>query len=422
MVKRATAVLRFVGLGALLLFLLTAGQPASATSVSSVTSRTCSIQSFKAVANISPNNGFESADCAAGWGFSSEPSSTGSQERSVQAHPYPESTVSIYRWASGAWQQQARIRGWIGPFTLNVVRASLTGSKDPDFVTLAGEAADTTWLAVISHVGGKWHIVPFEYGYGLTTVVNGSPMAHGILTYVDATASASGPTTQLYETYKDGAFRPAPPTGRSPACNSAWLDATAAGDGLNLVSFSKVACAAGWAMAVGTGGGYSGQVVGLFDENKGNWSVAVLDNGENLGADTGIYDIPESLLLHLGSQLGQSLRPALATAALIDEPVLSGLDYQGGVIAADGSLWFVGETATGEFDSPGANATVYRWSGSRWVALGTIDHVPSTLNAVEGGWFEAVTIRGTTTPGFTDGGQAVLSDAGGTWHVARINS
>ena len=77
---------------------------------------------------------------------------------------------------------------------------------------------------------------------------------------------------------------------------------------------------------------------------------------------------------------------------------------------------------------PGADATVYRWSGSVWVKKGTVDRVPLSLDyyrASSGGWFEAVTVTGTAVPGFimegaTSPARAVLSDAGGSWHVARF--
>jgi hypothetical protein len=37
-------------------------------------------------------------------------------------------------------------------------------------------------------------------------------------------------------------------------------------------------------LAVGTGAGYSGRVVGLFEAGKSGWSTIELDNGDSLGA------------------------------------------------------------------------------------------------------------------------------------------
>lgn len=92
---------------------------------------------------------------------------------------------------------------------------------------------------------------------------------------------------------------------------------------LPVLQFTKFACADGWAMAVGTGAGYSGQVVGLFEASMSgssapavtaSWKTVEVDNGESLGSDPGIYDIPLSLLDSRAHGLGASLRPALATA------------------------------------------------------------------------------------------------------------
>jgi hypothetical protein len=105
---------------------------------------------------------------------------------------------------------------------------------------------------------------------------------------------------------------------------------------------------------------------------------------------------------------------------------MTGFLYVNGVITADGSQWYVLEKPTGSSDSPGAEASVYRWSGTAWVKLGQVDRVPSSLNyfqAASGGWFEAVTFPGTASPAFMMQGSsspapAVLTDAGGSWHVA----
>ena len=97
-----------------------------------------------------------------------------------------------------------------------------------------------------------------------------------------------------------------------------------------------------------------------------------------------------------------------------------------GVITADGSQWYVLEKPTGSSDSPGADALVYRWSGTVWVKQGQVDRLPQSLNYFQtpsGGWFEAVTFPGSAGPAFMMEGSssaapAVLTDAGGSWHVA----
>jgi hypothetical protein len=347
---------------------------------------------------------------------------------SATASPYPDGTVYVYRWLSAGWTEQGAVRGWVGPIggCCGIAAVFLTGSPEPDFALTGGGAADTLWLSIVSDVNGHWHLVPFDYGYSDTTVVNGNPAAHGVYTEVDASSSAGGPTTSMYETYQGGAFRPAGPPGPSAPCNLPALQLAADPGELAVLELDKFACADGWALAVGTGAGYTGQVVGLFEAGKSKWSAVQLDNGDSLGSGPGIYDVPLSLLQQLAAGLGPGLRPALATAALIASPAMTGFLYVNGVITADGSQWYVLEKPTGSSDSPGAEASVYRWSGTAWVKLGQVDRVPSSLNyfqAASGGWFEAVTFPGTASPAFMMQGSsspapAVLTDAGGSWHVA----
>ena len=92
---------------------------------------------------------------------------------------------------------------------------------------------------------------------------------------------------------------------------------------------------------MGTGAGFTGQVVGLFEAGKSDWDVVELDNGNSVGSYPGIYDIPLSLLDQLAAGLGPELRPALATASLITTPAMGGYFSLDGVITADGAQWYV---------------------------------------------------------------------------------
>jgi hypothetical protein len=347
----------------------------------------------------------------------------------ASASPYPDGMVLVYRWTTSGWSEQGSVRGWFGPIggCCGIAAVSLTGSADPDFALTGGGAADTNWLAVVSDVGGRWHAVPFDYGYSNTTVVNGEVEHGGVATEVDASSSAGGPTTSLYETYQGGVFRPATPPGRLAPCSRSALQ-SAAGDGqLEVFEFSKVACADGWAMAIGTGAGYTTQVVGLFEAEGTRWAPVEVDNGDSLGSDPGVYDIPLSLMRQLAAGFGPSVAPALATAPLIAVPAMVGYPYLNGVITADGADWYVTETPTGSAESPGADAQIYRWSGSAWVRQGRVDGLPASLNyfqAPSGGWFEAITIAVATTPEFTmqranAPSATVLTDVGGAWHVGH---
>ncbi len=335
----------------------------------------------------------------------------------------PVGTLWVYRWSASGWRVSGIVRGWTGPpGGCQISAVSLTGSQYPDFAVTAGFAADTTWLSVLSHDGGHWHLVPFEYGYTETTVVNGYPAGHGVATEVDATSSAAGPTTALFETYQQGVFRPADPPGRQAPCSLAAFDRAAAAE------FTRAACADGWAIAAGAR-------VGLFDESGTKWRVVELDNGAWLGSYPGIYDIPLSLLRRLAARFGAEFQPAVATAPLIATPAMTGpYYYVNGVITVGGAEWFVAEKPVATSAAlPGATATVYRWSGSAWLRQGVVEHVPPSLNYylsspqgydVLAGQFAAVTVPGTSDPGFMLEGSGssrpdVLTDAGGRWHAAR---
>jgi hypothetical protein len=194
-----------------------------------------------------------------------------------------------------------------------------------------------------------------------------------------------------------------------------------------VLEFSKFAYADGWAAAIGTGAGFNGQVVGLFEADGTKWRVIEVDNGDSLGSDPGIYDIPLTLLNQLAATFGPSVQPALASASLIAQTAMTGLgSVPDGVITTDGSEWFVAESTTGSAESPEADAVVYRWSGSTWEEQGHVDQVPASLNEFQNfsaTWFDAVAVPGATDPGFImQGGssatQAVITDAGGAWHVS----
>lgn len=373
------------------------------------------------------------------------------KDQNVGTAVYADSVLSVYVWRAAGWALSGTVRGWMGPVMAGccgITATLLTGSHDPDFALTSGGAADTNWLAVVSDAGGAWHLVPFSYGYTLTTVVNGQPVAHGVSTMVDATSSAAGPTTFLFEKYERGVFRPATPPGPAPLCTRAGLMGAADPEGavpgyLSLLELDRFACADGWALASGTGPGYTGRVVGLFEANNEgrvsslattSWRTVELDNGDSLGSFPAIYDIPLSLLRKLANALGPELRPELATASLVAAPAMTGVPADevlpDGVLPVAGRLWFVTETQTGSIEAPGARASIYRWSGKGWQLQGRVDQVPNSLNAFAVGfdaWFEAITVEGAQDPGFVveSSGSAptsVLTDVGGTWHVARYKA
>jgi hypothetical protein len=172
---------------------------------------------------------------------------------------------------------------------------------------------------------------------------------------------------------------------------------------------------------VGTGAGYTGRVVGLFEAGKSDWSTIELDNGDSLGSYPRIYDIPLSLLEHLAAGLGPGLCPALATAALIASPAMTGGALRKRCHRCRRSPVVRGGKTDGQRRSAGPQCTGDRWSGTTWLKQGQVDQVPPSLyyfRVLSGGWFEAATVPGTADPASIMEGAGscvpeVLTDAGG---------
>jgi hypothetical protein len=351
--------------------------------------------------------------------------------------------VRIYRWSGTGWQLAGSVAGNLGPAQW-IKAVSLTGSRDPDFAIEGCGAGDTNCLSVVSDIGGRWHAVPFEYGYGQTLEVNGLPAGHLVYTQVDACSCAGGPTTITYERYQDGAFKPANPPGKDiPACSPSWLATVAYTWEVQVLQFDHVACADGWALAVGTGTGFTGPVVGLFDRGwkHKQWALLTLDNGNALPVAPAVYDLPLSLLLRLAARFGPALAPQVAAAKLIARlQSLYGFDWpqQNGIVNAGGAEWLVAATPTGrarnDYSSPPADAVIYHWNGGSWVVDGRVPHLLNHLNVdAWGGWFKAVPTRSSSSVAFelvgsccttTSSGvntnahsTALLTNEGGTWHV-----
>lgn len=335
----------------------------------------------------------------------------------------------VYRWAGNEWTRVGDV-AWTGWGDSRWPTAeSLTGSRDPDFAVAGCGAADTICLSVVSDIGGRWHLVPFEYGDGRAIVVNGVPQGHFVLTQVDACGCAGGPTTSMYERYARGVFRPAYGPVKHPRCSKSDLEETAGVGSVATLQFDHFACAADWALAVGTGAGYDGPVVGLFNRQFGrpnSWRMISLDNGLSLPTASEIYDLPPVLLISLERKLGPSFTPILrATQLVVRLRNAHRSLWTAGLARAKDALWLV------EVDRKPRrrfSAEVYRWGGSHWVAAGTIGN-DDRLRAFSWGWFVALP----GSPGVAFGwatsdwpnptpappGKFVITNAGGRWHVAN---
>ena len=146
--------------------------------------------------------------------------------------PYPDGTIVIYRWTARGWTKEADVRGFTGPIggCCGISPVALTGSRCPDFAIEAGGAADTNWLSIVSAVGGAWHLVPFDYGYADSTVVNGIPARQGVGTEVDGAAPPVDPRrfySRPTNTARFAPRRPAAAQRRATSKTYSWLQATA---------------------------------------------------------------------------------------------------------------------------------------------------------------------------------------------------
>jgi hypothetical protein len=337
----------------------------------------------------------------------------------------PVVTVDVYRWSGAQWALQGDAAG-VASGSLgeggSIIAASLTGSSQPDFA-INSSGADTLWLSVISAVGGKWHAVAFDYGYGPTTAVDGRVVDHLVETEVDGCGCAAGPETSLWEAYSNGVFEPVSPPGPVPVCSTTALAMAVDPGSAQGIVFTKAKCADGWALAVGTGEGFSSQVVGLFEQQRDHWQAITLDDGDGLGLAPSVYDIPASLLEMLGEGTGSSVAPAIASTALARSCGDSANEMcaLSGVMPSDGSDWLLRAIQSTRRNT--ASFTVYAWSGRAWDMQGNVGPVVDR-GSILGlpGWYQAVTTSSGSAPELVVRGAAVawtvvLSYSGGAWRA-----
>lgn len=131
----------------------------------------------------------------------------------------PGTHLRIFRWSGSSWHVQASLPdletgGLNGPGS--VAPASVTGSADPDFA-VRSSGADTDWFALVSHIGGTWHPVPFDYGYGRRVAIDAEGVhGHLIETEQNSCGCATGPETFAWARYRDGVFQPTSHPGTAP--------------------------------------------------------------------------------------------------------------------------------------------------------------------------------------------------------------
>jgi hypothetical protein len=334
----------------------------------------------------------------------------------------------VYRWSGSQFGRVATIRGdFVDVRWLSAV--DLTGSPDPDFALEGCGAGDNNCLTVISDVGGRWHAIPFEYGYRTSVEVNGVPQGHLVWTELDDCGCAGGPSSFTWERFSHGVFAPTDPPGGPIPCDPRTLELAAEPQQVQLVEFNYSTCAAGWAIAIGRASGLSGRAVALFSRgSRGqSWELMALDNGNDLPAVPAYWDVPLSLLETLTARFGSVLAPESSAARLIAGLHTTWPD-QNGIVDEHGSRWLVAPIrlhpngATSEVE-----LRVYRWNGTVWRLAGPIPRAPAALDlASTGGWFAPAATTGGAVAFRVVGSDvtfrrpAVVTNAGGRWHVRRL--
>jgi hypothetical protein len=220
-------------------------------------------------------------------------------------------TVVVYRWegTSFAAQGSSRIAYFgqleVSPDGGGVVPVWLTGGSAPDFA-VNGEGADTHWFAVFADLGGRWQGVRFDYVRGPEVAIDEATISGSLVeAELNACGCATGPESDLWYQYSAAQreFLPTDPPGPAAPCTTALMqqDLVVAG-----VNFSRVACADGWAAAIGREGDVG--EMALFEEDGTGWQAvastraAVVSRGtlSHMVAD---YLVPSSVLAKLASGL-----------------------------------------------------------------------------------------------------------------------
>jgi hypothetical protein len=179
-------------------------------------------------------------------------------------------------------------------------------------------------------------------------------------------------------------------------------------------------------MAEGTGNGYAGPVVALFEEQSHQWQELQINDGTDLAYEEGEYDIPADLFRSLGAELGAIVAPDIQAAA---PPSWLGLPTDttlSGVMTVNGGYWMVGliqsQPATAQ-----VSIAVLHWADSRWALQGEVGPIRdySSLLGLDQ-WYSALPATGLGPPQLRVVGtyptwSAVVGYVNGAWRVTETS-
>ena len=303
----------------------------------------------------------------------------GTDEAAAKRYPMSATVdVQVFRWVDGAWAVQGVVSladlGGPPPIELHVSAVALAGLGGPNFEVTATQYGLTS-AAVIAAIDGSWRAVPFALpGGGSDTVIDGTVNGGrvGRITTFCAPCTVQPAPTKWYQ-YERGAFAPAAEPGPPPPCR---LGALPGGTGAvtrhgGQVTYTKLSCQGGFALATGAQGGH--QVAVLFQRIGTTWSQ--LAGNDQIDWAAGEYGLQLSVLQDLAAHVGPAAKPAVAAASIFghDADIANYPEYpaaDSSVVERDNAQWFA---AAGQADGPRAGfvASIYRWDGSAWAKVGS---------------------------------------------------
>ncbi|HYA45475.1 MAG TPA: hypothetical protein VED59_07705, partial [Acidimicrobiales bacterium] len=348
-------------------------------------------------------------------------------------------TVTVSRWSGAVWLPQGRIRlsslgtlpqsGYLS-YGGALYAAGLTGLSTPDFVMVT-QNLDQPWFSIISAGGGRWHLVPVDFGYGSMIGVPAAVKVEGRLLRLEVGGGqySNTPLADEWYHYVNGTFSITNPPGGAPSCDPGELGSVPLPNGEGGVPPASYACADGWALLTGT---YQMSPYVSLVNWQGDWTPVAQFTGPDLNLDEAPmwYGIPLSVLETLGKAAGPAISPDVAAAAVLSRfpgSTVSGYDnfpvvVDSGVVRDFSQDWLAIATSL----TPGASVRVdiFRMGGASWSASGSvrIGYFGYLGSSPQGGGLVPEALSGSNTPDFAlNGGGAdthwfaVMSDIAGQW-------
>jgi hypothetical protein len=308
--------------------------------------------------------------------------------------------------------------------------AGLIGLTTPDFVLVTQSLGPEPWFSVISAGGGRWHLVPVDFGYGPLLGVPAAVKVQGRLLRVEVGGGqySDTPVSVDWYRYTNGALSVTSPPGAVPPCDPAQLGSVPLPNGQGEVAPTSYACLDGWALLTGTF--QMSLYVGL-DNWQGGWQPVSQYTGTDTNLDEAPmwYGMPLSVLEALGRAIGPVVAPDVAAGAELARfpgATVSGYDnfpvvVDSGVVRQYSQDWFA--VATSPLRG-GPRVDVFRWADSTWSPAGTvgIGYFGFLGSSPQGGGLVPEALTGSQAPDFALNGSgadthwfAVISDVDGRW-------